>query len=86
MNHIYRFHAEWCGPCRVSLPAWETFKSQHSKEFIFEDVDIDSGHPATEQYNIMSIPAIVISNEEGVALAKRIGTFNVKNLEELSGL
>ena len=83
MNHFLRFHAEWCMPCKASAPAWEKFKAAHSKEFIFEDIDVDKDNATAAKYSVQSIPTLIITNEEGTVLTTRSGSFTLPILEAL---
>ena len=86
MNHCTRFHAEWCMLCKMGAPAWEQFKKNHSKEYIFEDVDVDADNETASKYEVMSVPTILITDEEGNILVKHVGAYSPKDLEDMISL
>ncbi len=51
------FSASWCGPCKAFKPVMTELKNEgHQIEFI----DIDSLSDLAQQYNIKSVPTVVI--------------------------
>ena len=54
------FSATWCGPCRVFKPVvQELIDEGHSIEM----VDVDENQELAQQYQIMSIPTLVIEQD-----------------------
>jgi len=41
-------------------PAWEAFKSEHSGEFIFQEIDIESNPQTRLDFEVRSIPAFIL--------------------------
>jgi len=69
MKTIKYFTATWCGPCRVFKPVITEIASEgHSVEFI----DIDQEQNKAQQYNVRSIPTVVIE-ENGVEVDRFVG-------------
>ncbi len=54
------FWAEWCGPCKAIGPAIEELASDYDGKAKVGKVDIDSNRDTAMQYNIQSIPSILI--------------------------
>jgi thioredoxin 1 len=54
------FWAEWCGPCKAIGPAIEELATEYSDKAKVGKVDIDSNRDTAMQYNIQSIPSILI--------------------------
>jgi|TARA_B110000196_G_C21132528_1_gene659263 thioredoxin 1 len=54
------FWAEWCGPCKAIGPAIEELASDFDGKAKVGKVDIDSNRDIAMQYNIQSIPSILI--------------------------
>ena len=69
MKTIKYFTATWCGPCRVFKPVITEIASEgHSVEFI----DIDQEQNKAQQYNVRSVPTVVIE-ENGVEVDRFVG-------------
>ena len=54
------FWAEWCGPCKAIGPAIEELATEYADKAKVGKVDIDSNRDVAMQYNIQSIPSILI--------------------------
>ncbi len=56
---IIDFSAQWCGPCKMLEPVFEQLSSEiDDAEFFSADVDLNP--TAAAEYNVMSIPNIVL--------------------------
>ncbi|MDP7008022.1 MAG: thioredoxin [Phycisphaerales bacterium] len=54
------FWAEWCGPCKAIGPTIEELASEYADKAKVGKVDIDSNRDIAMQFNIQSIPSILI--------------------------
>ena len=68
-------------PCKASAPAWSSFK-EHNPSFKFEDVDVDTGSDIAEKYGVMSVPTVLLIEDEKI-LKTRVGSFSEKDLNLL---
>jgi thioredoxin 1 len=59
MVTVKRFSAVWCGPCRQLAPVMNEIKGQFSN-VKFEEIDVDTNPELVEQYNVISIPTVII--------------------------
>lgn len=78
---MLRFHAQWCGPCKSSAPAWEKFKAERS-DVSFVDVDIDEDLGTTMKYGVMSVPTVISIDEDGKVLKRHVGGFTLPILQK----
>ncbi len=70
MKTIKYFSAAWCGPCQTFKPIMNEVAGEgHSVQFI----DIDSQEPLARQYNVRSVPTVVVE-ENGTEVNRFIGT------------
>lgn len=53
------FYADWCGPCKMMSPILEQIAEEKS-EIIVGKVNIDENQNLAMDYDIMSIPTIII--------------------------
>ncbi len=53
------FWASWCGPCRMVAPLVEELAAEHS-EFLVGKINVDEEPELAAQFQIMSIPTLVV--------------------------
>ena len=73
------FWAEWCGPCKAIGPAIEELASDFDGKAKVGKVDIDSNRDIAMQYNIQSIPSILIF-KDGQVVETFVGMFTQRIL------
>ncbi len=55
------FYADWCGPCKMIAPILEQVANEMPNLNIVK-VNVDSNPDIAHQYNVMSIPTLVLFN------------------------
>ena len=69
MKSVKYFTATWCGPCQRFKPIMQEVANEgHSVQFI----DIDSQEDLARQYNVRSVPTVVIE-QNGSEVNRLIG-------------
>ena len=69
MKTMNYFSATWCGPCKSFKPVMNEIASEgYSVQFI----DIDQSSAIAEQYNVRSVPTVVIE-ENGSEVDRFVG-------------
>ena len=69
MKTVKYFTATWCGPCQRFEPIMQEVANEgHSVQFI----DIDSQEDLARQYNVRSVPTVVIE-QNGSEVNRLIG-------------
>jgi|TARA_B100001750_G_C15222314_1_gene453871 thioredoxin 1 len=69
MKTMKYFSAAWCGPCKAFKPVMTEIKNEgHYVEFI----DIDSLSDLAQEYNVRSVPTVVIE-ENGKEVNRFVG-------------
>lgn len=66
------FYADWCGPCRMLAPIIEDIKKEKEGLVKVLKVNVDEEAALAEQYEIMSIPTLVII-KSGKIYKKMVG-------------
>ena len=54
------FWAEWCGPCRAIGPSIEQLATEYNGKAKVVKLDVDNDQELAAQYNVMSIPALLV--------------------------
>jgi thioredoxin 1 len=60
------FYADWCGPCKTQDPILEEMEEDWGSEVTFEKIDVDENQDVANDYQVRSIPTIVVENDDGV--------------------
>ena len=78
---VLYFSAPWCGPCKMFKPAFEDVVKSFDTEIDVHKIDIDSDKNTPAQYNINSIPTIVMV-KDGAILFRKVGVMSKLQLTE----
>ena len=78
------FNASWCGPCQATAAILEPLAEAH-KDFKIVSVDIDEEDELTEEYDVMTIPCLVVF-KDGKEIARDEGMMSEKRILKLMGL
>lgn len=65
------FNADWCGPCQMLEPILEEFADEN-KDIKVISVNIDDEDILAEQYEVSSIPCLVLF-EDGEEIKRTVG-------------
>jgi thioredoxin 1 len=77
---VVDFYAEWCGPCRVMGPIIESLANENPT-VKFVKVNVDTSPDLAEQYNISSIPTLLIFRD-GRTEKQFVGVVSKTQLKE----
>jgi thioredoxin 2 len=76
---VVDFWAEWCGPCKAMAPAFERVAAELEPGLRFLKVDTDAEQALAAQYNIRSIPTLMVF-KNGRMVAQRAGASDAQSL------
>ena len=76
---ILEFYATWCPPCNRIAPIVE--KVSKDMNISLRKIDIDKNRPTVKEFNITSIPALVVI-KDGKVVGKIVGFKEEDELKE----
>jgi len=75
------FHADWCGPCKTQDPILEEIKDDWGERFRIEKVNVDEKQDVANEYQVRSLPTLVIENDDGV-VERFVGVTQREDIED----
>lgn len=76
---VVDFWAAWCGPCKMMAPAFAEAASQLEPNARLAKLDTDAEQSVAAQYNIRSIPTIVLF-KNGREVARQPGAMGAADI------
>jgi len=76
------FAAEWCGPCKMMKPILKDLKNRMGDDITIITVDVDRNQAAAAQYNIRSVPTLMIF-KKGESLWRQSGVLQAGQLQSI---
>ena len=75
---ILKFTAPWCAPCKAMSVYWDEVVAEFP--FDVEEFNVDDNPDELKKYNIKSVPAMLIVDDEGVVLSNKTGALSEQQL------
>lgn len=82
MMKVLDFYADWCGPCQMLKPILEQVEVEHP-EVEFEAINIDEQQELAEKYSVMSIPTLVVLDDDGEIRETLVGLRSKAEIEKV---
>ena len=73
------FHADWCGPCKTQDPIIDDLETEY-EGVEFQKIDVDENQDVANEYQVRSIPTVVVENDDGV-VERFIGVTQADEIE-----
>jgi len=77
---LLKFHAKWCGPCQGLSMVIKGAEDKINMEI--EDIDIDTCGSRSAEYNIRSVPVLILLDDSGKEIKRKTGGMNETQLLE----
>ncbi|WP_396610743.1 thioredoxin [Haloferax sp. S1W] len=74
------FYADWCGPCKTQDPILDELEADY-EGVSFEKVDVDEEQDIANQYQVRSLPTLIIENDDGI-VDRFVGVTQREDLED----
>ncbi|WP_138007075.1 thioredoxin family protein [Halalkalirubrum salinum] len=74
------FYADWCGPCKTQDPILDDLEEDYG-DVVFEKVDVDQEQDIANQYQVRSLPTLIVENDDGV-VDRFVGVTQREDIEE----
>lgn len=75
---LIKFGAPWCAPCRKLT---EDLK-KHPLSIDLEEINVEEDEHLAEKYSIYQVPSLVLVDEEGKEIDRKLGALPVIKIEE----
>ena len=59
------FYADWCGPCKTQDPILDELEDDYP-DVAFEKVNVDEEQDIANEYQVRSLPTLIIENDDGI--------------------
>jgi len=59
------FYADWCGPCKTQDPILDELEEDWD-DVEFEKINVDEEQDVANEYQVRSLPTLIVENDEGV--------------------
>src|SRR3954465_13932239 len=76
------FWAAWCAPCRAIAPHVEALATEYTGKLRVGKFDIDANQGVPQQYDIRSIPTLLVF-KEGKVVGQLVGAVPRAKIEDL---
>ena len=73
------FYADWCGPCKTQDPILDELEADY-EDVEFAKVDVDEEQDVANQYQVRSLPTLVVENDDGI-VDRFVGVTQREDLE-----
>ena len=74
------FYADWCGPCKTQDPILEDLEEEWG-DVEFEKVDVDENQDVANEYQVRSLPTLIVENDDGI-VERFVGVTQANDLED----
>ena len=74
------FYADWCGPCKTQDPILDELAEEWD-QVSFEKVNVDEEQDVANEYQVRSLPTLIIENDDGI-VERFVGVTQADDIED----
>ena len=74
------FWAEWCAPCRVMAPTFESVARELKSSMRFAKIDVDAAPALARRFGVSSIPTLMLF-QRGAEVRRIAGALSARQLK-----
>lgn len=78
---LKEFEADWCGPCSTQEPIVDELDEDRD-DLDVKKIDVDEKQDVANQYQVRSLPTIIIESEDGEIVDRFTGVTQRPDLED----
>jgi thioredoxin reductase (NADPH) len=71
------FYANWCGPCKLLSPMFQTWAEDYAGKIKFLKVNVDQFEELAYSYQVTGMPTLLVLTNEGRLVDKKVGTQSI---------
>lgn len=79
---IEKFGADWCTPCKQIENTLATLAENNKMTLVEYNTDNDKDMELAREKNVKSIPTVIILDEQGKELGRRVGVCTLLEYQE----
>ncbi len=77
---VIDFYADWCGPCQMMAPVFESLSKQYEGEVKFLKLDTQAEGQIAMQFGVQSIPTLAVLRD-GKLVGRSVGFMDEDSLK-----
>jgi len=74
------FYADWCGSCKTQDPILDDL-AEEWEQVSFEKVNVDEEQDVANEYQVRSLPTLIIENDDGI-VERFVGVTQADDIED----
>ena len=79
-NLVVDFWADWCGPCKIMAPVFESL-SKEMKNVKFAKINVDENNHLASEFGVMGIPTFIVF-KDGKEVERVVGAAHKTIIKE----
>lgn len=82
---LYKFYADWCGPCKLMKPVVDKLAAEYNLKVVEVNIDHAPTRDMVRAYHVQGIPTLVLE-EDGKEKARITGSNTLARTASVLGL